>query len=209
MADPRARLRLSRQLAWQADQCRVLGSPLYARLLSRAAKDAEAGGVVFEILRTQHRDPYASALGLRFMGAIHRIVLDGRADVLAAHYPSVGGDPAVKHLWRDFSTTLVHHQDEPHKTSRSRRRDTRSRETGGSSFDLISGSGGGRSCAPSVDVSSLTDAIVLSGYLRRSASPEWWTHACKLVGAGALSPPRPPLVRHLSAGPRRTRPARP
>jgi hypothetical protein len=118
MVDSRARLGLSRQLGWQADQCRVLGSPLYARLLSRAAKDAEVGGIVWEILRARHRDPYSSALGLRFMGAIHRIVLDGRADLLAAHYPSAGGDPAVKNLWRDFSTTLVDHQDELRVTVR-------------------------------------------------------------------------------------------
>jgi hypothetical protein len=118
MTDSRAGLRLARPLTWQADQCRVLGSPLYARLLSRAAKNAEAGGMVFEILRTQHRDPYSSSLGLRFMGAIHRIVLDGRAEPLAAHYPSVGGDPALKHLWRDFSKTLVDHQDELRVTAR-------------------------------------------------------------------------------------------
>jgi hypothetical protein len=118
MNDSRAQLRLSRQLAWQAAQCRVLGSPLYARLLSRAAKDAEAGGIVWEILRARHRDPFSSALSLRFMGAIHRIVLDGRAEPLAAHYPSAGGDPAVKRLWRDFSATLVDHQDELRVTVR-------------------------------------------------------------------------------------------
>jgi hypothetical protein len=116
MAD--SRIELSRQLEWQADECRVLGSPLYARLLSRAAKDAQAGGIVFEILRARHRDPFSSALGLRFMGAIHRIVLDGRAESLAAHYPSVGGDPALKRIWRDFSATLVDHQDELRLTVR-------------------------------------------------------------------------------------------
>lgn len=114
----RARLRISRQLAWQANQCRVLGSPLYARLLTRAARDAEAGGIVWEILRARQPDPFSSALSLRFMGAIHRIVLDGRAEPLAAHYPSVGGDPAVKRLWKDFWTTLVDHQDELRVTVR-------------------------------------------------------------------------------------------
>src|SRR5512132_431970 len=98
----RARLRISRQLAWQANQGRVLGSPLYARLLTRAARDAEAGGIVWEILRARQPDPFSSALSLRFMGAIHRIVLDGRAEPLAAHYPSVGGDPAVKRLWKEL-----------------------------------------------------------------------------------------------------------
>jgi hypothetical protein len=118
MDGTRARLRLSRQLGWQSDQCRVLGSPLYARLLSGAAHDAQVGGIVWEILRARHRDPFSSALGLRFMGAIHRIVLDGRAEQLATHYPSAGGDPVVKRLWRDFSTTLADHHDELHVTVR-------------------------------------------------------------------------------------------
>jgi hypothetical protein len=87
-------------------------------LLSRAAADAEAGGIVWEILRARERDTFSSALGLRFMAAVHRIVLDGRAERLAAHYPSAGGEPAVKRLWRDFSTTLVDHQDELRATVR-------------------------------------------------------------------------------------------
>ncbi|MGH2539729.1 MAG: DUF2332 domain-containing protein [Actinomycetota bacterium] len=111
-ASSSARLRVSRQLAWQAEQCRDLGSPLYARLLSRAAADAEAGGIVWQVLRRRQRDPFSSALGLRFMGAVHRIVLDGRGDRLAVHYPSVGGDPRTKRLWTDFSATLAEHEGE-------------------------------------------------------------------------------------------------
>jgi hypothetical protein len=118
MSNSGARNRISRQLAWQATQCRALGSPLYARLLSRAGSDAEAGGIVWEILRARYRDPFSSALGLRFMAAIHRIVLDGRAEALAAHYPSVGGDPATKRLWRDFSRTVDDHRDELRVTVR-------------------------------------------------------------------------------------------
>jgi hypothetical protein len=33
---------------------------MYARLLSRAASDAEAGGIVWEILRARHRDPISN-----------------------------------------------------------------------------------------------------------------------------------------------------
>jgi hypothetical protein len=118
MNDPGGRLRISRRLSWQAEQCRVLGSPLYARLLSRAARDVEAGGILWEILHARRRDSFASALGLRFMGAIHRIVLDGRAEPLAAHYPSAGGSPAVKRLWADFQATLLDHRDELRATVR-------------------------------------------------------------------------------------------
>jgi hypothetical protein len=112
MNDLRAQLMVSRQLSWQAEQCRALRSPLYSQLLSRAAADAEAGGIVWEILRARQRDPVSSALALRFMGAVHQIVLAGRAERLAAHYPSVGGDPAARRLWKDFSATLIDHQEE-------------------------------------------------------------------------------------------------
>ena len=41
-------------------------------------------------------DDAGSALALRFMGAVHRLVLEGRAPGLAAHYPSAGGRPDEK-----------------------------------------------------------------------------------------------------------------
>ena len=44
-----------------------------------------------ELLTGRGDDPVGSALALRFLGAVHRIVLDGRAPDLAALYPSVGG----------------------------------------------------------------------------------------------------------------------
>lgn len=120
MNDSRPRRRISRQLDWQAEQCRVLGSPLYARLLSRAAADVEAGGITWEILRNRQRDPVSSALGLGFMGAVHRIVLEGRAGRLANHCPSVGGAPVARRLWADFSATLIEHEQELRGTVRNR-----------------------------------------------------------------------------------------
>ena len=73
---------------WQADWCATLGSPLYAGLLRQVADDVEE---MWPILSGLADDPPESAPALRFMGAIHRIVLEGRAPELARYYPSAGG----------------------------------------------------------------------------------------------------------------------
>ena len=71
-------------------------------LLDRAAEDAEAGGPVWEILAGRESDPPGSALALRFMGAVHRLVLSGEEPRLAAFYPSAGGDPSAGDAWPAF-----------------------------------------------------------------------------------------------------------
>ncbi|HEY2717852.1 MAG TPA: DUF2332 domain-containing protein [Solirubrobacterales bacterium] len=65
------------RLRWQGEECRRLGSPLYAGLLERAAADAEAGGVAWEVLEGQREEAVFSAVGLRLMGAVNRLVLGG------------------------------------------------------------------------------------------------------------------------------------
>ena len=47
---------IAAQLQWQADACRMIGSPLYAGLLERAAKDVEALGPTWEVLRGHEDD---------------------------------------------------------------------------------------------------------------------------------------------------------
>ena len=44
-----------------------------------------------EALAGHEDDPLESMLQLRFMGAVHRLALAGRAPALAAVYPSCGG----------------------------------------------------------------------------------------------------------------------
>jgi hypothetical protein len=82
----------------QARFCAAMGSLLYAGLLERAAEDAEAEGPTLALLEA---DPApgsrGDALALRFLAAVHRLALDGRAPVLAALLPSTrseGGSPA-------------------------------------------------------------------------------------------------------------------
>ena len=88
MADPGRMVALVRE---QAESCAALGSPLYAFLLQRVADDIEAGGPAYDVLRGHEDDPGPSALALRLMGGVHRLVLEGRAPALALTYPSVGG----------------------------------------------------------------------------------------------------------------------
>src|SRR5688500_13300207 len=83
-----ARNRLVEHLRWQADWCATLGSPLYADLLRHTAEKAAE---LWPVLAVVAHDPLESAPALRFMGAVHRIVLEGRAPELARFYPSAGG----------------------------------------------------------------------------------------------------------------------
>ena len=96
----------------QAGWCRRLESPLYAGLLERAADDALAGGPVLHALRDEPdlRQDADGAMALRFMAAVHRLVLQGRASELAAFYPSVGGKPGSgDEAWNAFRTTVEEH----------------------------------------------------------------------------------------------------
>jgi hypothetical protein len=77
---------IAAQLQWQADACRMIGSPFYAGLLERAAGDVEARGTTWEILRGHENDPRFSVLGLRLLGAANRLALTGREPGLAGAY---------------------------------------------------------------------------------------------------------------------------
>jgi hypothetical protein len=105
--EPDRRSQTIAQLKEQAEWCRSMGSPLYAHLLDHAAADTEAGGVTWQVLEP-HTVPgrRGSALALRLMAAVHRLVLTGAAPELAAYYPSVGGDPARGDAWPAFHALL-------------------------------------------------------------------------------------------------------
>ena len=90
---------LPRRFRAQAEQCAKHGSPLTAALLFGAADDYEAGGPAHALLLRHADDPSGSAPSLRFAGALHRLVLEGRAPALAAYYPSVGGTAPPNDAW--------------------------------------------------------------------------------------------------------------
>jgi len=103
--DPRAHV--AGQLRDQARSCTEMGSPLYARILEDAARDVEAGGPAWDVLRGHLLPGRGDALALRLMAAVHRLVLAGRAPRLARHYPSAGGTDGVAGAWDAFREVLA------------------------------------------------------------------------------------------------------
>jgi len=99
--------RLRRQAAW----CAELGSPLYASLLEAAADDLETGGPTAAILAGFESEPGTAAVALRFMAAVHRMVLEDALPDLALHYPSTGGDGDALAAWPAFRRALIDHCD--------------------------------------------------------------------------------------------------
>jgi hypothetical protein len=102
-------------VAWvnfQAKGCAQLGSPFYAGLLERVAADLEDEGAAWEVLSGFENETEWSALALRLMGAVHRLVLQDRLPALAVHYPSVGGDGDSSAAWPLFRDALREHRSE-------------------------------------------------------------------------------------------------
>lgn len=97
---------LAQLLRLQAQWCRILGSPLYQELLLRAAADVEAGGPTWEVLKGHEEDPPTSALALRLMGSVHRLVLSSEAPDLARFFPSAGGRGLIEQAWPAFRSVL-------------------------------------------------------------------------------------------------------
>jgi hypothetical protein len=79
--------------------CERLGSPLYRALLLSLAENVESRGVSWDLLQRHARDPARSLLPLRFLAAIHRLVLEGRLPELARYYPSAGGKADGASAW--------------------------------------------------------------------------------------------------------------
>ncbi|MFC9973988.1 DUF2332 domain-containing protein [Spirillospora sp. NPDC127200] len=95
-------------LRHQARYCADTGAAMYAELLARAADDYRAGGPVARLLAGRGE----SALALRLLGTVHRLVLEGRAPELAAHYPTAGGTADPLAAWPAFRAVLAGHEDE-------------------------------------------------------------------------------------------------
>jgi hypothetical protein len=115
---------LPRRFRAQAEQCAQHGSPLTAALLFGAADDYEAGGPTLDLLLPLADEPSGSVPSLRFAGALHRLVLEGRAPELAPYYPSVGGTaspdqcwPVARRLVSDRRTELAAHLSRPVQTN--------------------------------------------------------------------------------------------
>jgi hypothetical protein len=108
----RHRRRLLDRLHVQARTSGELGSPLYATLLRHVAADVERGGPCWAVLAPYAAEPDSAAVPLRFMAAVHRLVLRRRAPALALHYPSVGGGAPVDGAWPAFLAVVEGHDEE-------------------------------------------------------------------------------------------------
>jgi hypothetical protein len=70
-----------------------LSSPLYAAVADAVLRDVDRGGPCARVLAQVDPalDPIPDAVALRFLGALHRVVLRGHAPGLARWYPTAGG----------------------------------------------------------------------------------------------------------------------
>jgi hypothetical protein len=107
--DARLRTNLLECLRLQAAACAALGSPFYAALLPRVQDDVVAGGPLWSVLHPYAGLPFEAAVALRLLGAVHRLVLAGRAPALARHYPSTGGDGDADGAWPAFRALVGSH----------------------------------------------------------------------------------------------------
>jgi len=89
--------------------CELAGSDLYAEALAATAADVRAGGVCARLLTPLASAPFGDAVLLRFLAAVHVLVLDGSAPRLATQYPSVGGTPGPQ-LGRLFVEAVTEHE---------------------------------------------------------------------------------------------------
>lgn len=110
-AEEEDRDRLVARLRVQGRTAGQLGSPLYAELLTGAAADVAAGGPCWAVLARFAHEPDSAAVPLRFLAAVHRLVLRRLAPGLALHYRSVGGQAGVQGAWPLFLATVEQHHE--------------------------------------------------------------------------------------------------
>jgi hypothetical protein len=67
---------------------------------------------VWGVLAPYQDEPGSAAVALRFMAAVHRLVLDGSLAELARHYPSTGGEGDAHTIWPLFRQALIDRDDE-------------------------------------------------------------------------------------------------
>ncbi|RDI48179.1 DUF2332 domain-containing protein [Nocardia mexicana] len=98
------------QFEFQARACAKLGSPLYSALLTEVSRDIENGGPCARALADYTDAPLVDAVPLRFMGAVHALVLTGEAPELSVHYPSVTPTArAESGAWEAFREVVAAH----------------------------------------------------------------------------------------------------
>ncbi len=88
---------------------------LYGFALRGMADDWDTGGPVRAICRGYEDAPTGSALQLRLLAGLFRIVLTGRADELRPYYPCLGGSAPAADAWPVLRATMGRHVAELHE----------------------------------------------------------------------------------------------
>jgi len=85
---------------------------LYGYAMRGMADDWEDGGAVRQICAGHEGAPSGSALQLRLLAGVFRLVLAGRAPELTPYYPCLGGDQPPEEAWPVLRHVLGGHIDE-------------------------------------------------------------------------------------------------
>lgn len=62
---------------------------------------------MWDVMAGHEGDPLGSALALRFMGGVHRLVLEGVVPELGVYFPSAGGTPDAAKAWPAFRAAVA------------------------------------------------------------------------------------------------------
>lgn len=85
---------------------------LYGHAMRAMAADWEAGGPVRQVCAGYEDAPTGSAIQLRLLAAVFRLVLTGGAPELAPYYPCLGGQDAPEGVWPVLRRVIAVHVDE-------------------------------------------------------------------------------------------------
>jgi hypothetical protein len=96
---------------FQQKACRNVGSPFYTTIFESALTNADIGHPFWRLLESFEGRRVVDLPALRFLGALHDLVLAGRAPALALHYPSVGGDGDAGAVWSKLDAAIEEHAD--------------------------------------------------------------------------------------------------
>ncbi len=96
--------------AAQRRYCASAGAQTYVAILDGCIEDTRSGGPICDIL-TQWDGNAEGYLSLRILGALHRLVLDGKAPQLAAVFPSAGGTHSPEKAWLAARPAIATHRE--------------------------------------------------------------------------------------------------
>jgi hypothetical protein len=91
-SDQEMKRKLIETVEWQRIGFRNLGSTFYDLLCRELETEILESGPVWSVLAPFAGEPFEDAYVLRFLAGIHKLVLEGSAPEVAAHFPSTAGD---------------------------------------------------------------------------------------------------------------------